>query len=155
MRFTVLFAALAIALLATGPVQAQTCDEQVVFETFPGTIVCRYVQGEFNCCASLDISVVVEGFSIVITETEWFQIGPCFCLCCFDSEVTVSGLAPGIYTVELWKAGPGGQLLVGSWDVDVDGEAPTFVETLYIPCVDTMVDDEVHSWGTIKALYRE
>jgi len=146
--------ALAIALFAVGSVQAQ-CDEQVWFDTPPGTIVCHHEQTEFNCCASLDISVNVDEFDILILEEEWYEIGPCYCLCCFDCEITIGGLAPGPYSVSIWKVRFDGSFYVGSWDVEVDGEAASLIETLYIPCSSTTVDpEEASSWGTIKALYR-
>ncbi len=154
MRFMTLIAALAIALLAPGLVQAQ-CDEQVAFETLPGTIVCSHTQTEFNCCASLDISVSIDEFDILIIEEVWFEIAPCYCLCCFDAEVTIGGLPPGLYSVSLWKFRLEGGEFVGSWEVEVDGESLAFVETIYTPCVETLVDPELpSSWGTIKALYR-
>jgi len=154
MRIVLFATALAIALLAAGSVQAQ-CDEQVLFDTLPGTIVCSHMQTEFNCCASLDISVGVDEFDILILEEEWYEINPCYCLCCFDAEITMGGLAPGLYSVSIWKIRFDGSYHVGSWDVEVAGEAAPLIETVYTPCVETTVDPELHaSWGTIKALYR-
>jgi hypothetical protein len=154
MRCVTLFAALAIALFAAGPILAQ-CDEQVLFDTPPGAIVCHHTQTEFNCCAWIDFSVNVDDFDILIVEEAMFEIGPCYCLCCFDNEITIGGLEPGTYSVSIWKIRFDGSEFVGTWDIDVDGESAPFLEAVYTPCVETTVDPELReSWGTIKALYR-
>ncbi len=155
MRYVNTIAVLATALLAVGSAQAQICDEQVIFDTDPGTIICHHTQTEFNCCAWIDFAVDVEGFSISIVEAEAYEDGPCYCNCCFDNEIVIGGLEPGLYAVSIWKIRLEGTGFVGTWEVEVDGQCAPFVETVYEPCVQTTVgDDSTWSWGTMKSLYR-
>ncbi|MCD4689826.1 hypothetical protein K8S17_00025 [bacterium] len=155
MRCVKITVVLAIALLTAGSVQAQMCYEQLVFETDPGTIICRHTQTEFNCCAWIDFAVDVDGFSISIVEAEAYESGPCYCNCCFDNEIVIGGLEPGLYSVTIWKVRLNGTEFVGVWEVQVAGQSDPFVETTYEPCVQTTVDDDfIWSWGTLKGLYR-
>ncbi len=155
MRYVSIIAVLATALLTAGSAQAQICDEQVIFDTDPGTIICHHTQTEFNCCAWIDFSVTITEFSISIVETEAYDDGPCYCNCCFDNEIVIGGLEPGLYAVTIWKIDLGGAEYVGTREVEVDGQSAPFIETTYEPCVQTTIDDDsLWSWGTIKALYR-
>ncbi len=155
MRCVNIIVVLAIAFLTAGSAQAQICDEQVIFETGPGTIICHHTQTEFNCCAWIDFAVDIEGFSISIEEAEAYESGPCYCNCCFDNEIVIGGLEPGLYAVSICKIRLGGPEFVGTWEIQVEGQSAPFVETTYEPCVQTTVDDDlIWSWGTMKALYR-
>ncbi|MBC8443440.1 hypothetical protein H8D79_01800 [PVC group bacterium] len=155
MRCVNIIVVLATALLTAGSAQAQICDEQVTFDTDPGTIICHHTQTEFNCCAWIDFSVTIMEFSISIVEREEYDDGPCYCNCCFDNEIVIGGLEPGLYVVTIWKIALGGAEYVGTWEVEVDGQSAPFVETTYEPCVQTTVgDDSMWSWGTIKSLYQ-
>lgn len=149
------FAIALVALLMLLPAASsfgQWCDEQVRFVTYDGTIEMHHSQAEYNCCAWIEFEVVQEEFEIDVFEWERFETGPCYCLCCFDLKVVIGGLEPGIYVVTLWKDG----LFYGSWEVPVEGFSAPFVETQYIPCVETGAPEiGMGSWGMIKALYRE
>jgi len=144
----------ALALLLSVPAGAQQCDEQVTFETGPGTIQVSHRQSMYNCCCEISFDVATEGYAIDITEYEELIAGGCDCLCCFDLEVQVSGLAPGIYTVRIVKNSEyGGEEVVGEWSVSVTGASDPAVRTAYVPCAASGADDET-TWGVIKALYR-
>jgi hypothetical protein len=148
-----------VTLLAVPQASAQECAEQVLFETGDGTIVVHHNEALFNCCASLDVEVTQDDWEIGVFEWEQFEVGPCFCMCCFSADASVSGLAPGDYSVSVWKVhdnfdGTWTYELVGTWIVGVDGYSAPGVEVSYIPCASTAIPDEPSSWGTIKALYR-
>jgi hypothetical protein len=157
---TTFFALTSAVLLLTAPsATAQECSEEVVIETFAGTIVVEHVEALFNCCAGLDVEVVQDGFEIGIFEWEVYDIGPCYCLCCFGAEATVAGLPPGDYSISVWKVhdnfdGTWTHELVGTWLVPVSGDSEPSVETSYAPCVETGALEPDWSWGTIKALFR-
>ena len=123
---TTFFATAAIVLLASLPLHAQECADEVLFETPDGSIVMRHVEALFNCCAGLTVEVTQEDHEIGIFEREYYEIGPCYCLCCFEVEASVSGLAPGDYSVSVWKVhdncdGTWTYELVGTWVVPVSG----------------------------------
>jgi len=149
----------AIVILATPPARAQECSEEVVLETFDGTIAMHHREARFNCCAYLEIEVVQEAFDIGIFEWEMFEEGPCYCLCCFAAEATIGGLPSGDYTVSVWKAyynfdGTWTHELAGTWIVPVSGHSTASVETSYEACIDTAIAEEETTWGVIKALFR-
>lgn len=149
----------AIAILATPPAWAQECSEEVVLETFDGTIVMHHREALFNCCAYLEIEVVQDAFEVGIFEWEMFEEGPCYCMCCFAAEATIRGLPSGDYTVSVWKVhdnfdGTWTHELVGTWIVPVSGHSTASVETSYEACIDTAIAEEPGTWGTIKALFR-
>lgn len=149
----------AVAILATPPAWAQECSEEVVLETFDGTIVMHHREALFNCCAYLEIEVEQDAFEVGIFEWEMFEEGPCYCLCCFAAEATISGLPSGDYALSVWKVhdnfdGTWTHELVGTWIVPVSGHSTASVETSYEPCVDTAIAEEPGTWGTIKALFR-
>ncbi len=149
----------AVAILATPPAWAQECSEEVVLETFAGTIVMHHREALFNCCAYLEIEVLQDSFDIGIFEWEMFEDGPCYCLCCFAADATISGLPSGDYNVSVWKLycnfdGTWTHELVGTWIVPVTGHSTASVETSYVPCIGTAIPEEPYSWGVIKALFR-
>ena len=148
-----------VVLLAVSLASAQVCEEEVVLETFDGTIVMHHQEALFNCCAYLEVEVLQDAFEVEILEWELFETTPCYCLCCFYAEATIAGLPPGDYTVSLWKVhdnlnGTWTHELVGSWTVTVSGYSEPSVDTAYEPCIDTAISWEPDSWGAIKALYR-
>ena len=73
----------------------------------------------------------------------------------------MSGLEPGEYLVRVWK---GYNNFDGTWTFElvheetviVDGHSMPGVQSSYIPCVETAIDEEPAetSWGVIKGLYR-
>ncbi len=159
MRTTFFAIVAAVVILAAPPAWAQECSEEVVFETFDGTIVMHHREALFNCCAYLEIEVVQDAFEVGIFEWEMFEAGPCYCLCCFAADATVSGLNPGDYAVSLWKVhdnfdGTWTHEFVDTWIVPVSGYSAPSVETSYEPCIDTAIPGEPSTWGLIKALYR-
>ena len=159
MRMTFFAVAAAIIVLAAPPTSAQECDEEVVLETFDGTIVMHHREARFNCCAYLEVEVLQDSFDIGIFEWEIFDAGPCFCLCCFAAGATISGLAPGDYSVSVWKVhdnfdGTWTHELVGTWGIPVTGSSAPSVETSYEACAETAIAEETGSWGIIKALFR-
>jgi hypothetical protein len=157
MRSTFAILVIAAALFSTAA--AQECAEEVTFQVGSGTIALYHHEARFNCCAWIDMEVTRGDFEIEIIERERFEEGPCYCLCCFDTGMTIGGLEPGDYTVEVWKAfWVGGDVwtyeLVGTWVIEVDGASDPFMDSFYIPCVETGADEFHSSWGTIKGLYR-
>ena len=155
--FFAIFAA--IVILATPPAWAQECSEEVVLETFDGTIVMHHREARFNCCAYLEVEVLQDAFDIGIFEWEMFEYGPCYCLCCFAADATISGLPPGDYTVSVWKAyynfdGTWTHELTGTWIIPVSGYSSLSIETSYEACVGTAIADGETTWGVIKALFR-
>jgi hypothetical protein len=154
MRAAVTVAALLAVLAASPLASAQWCDEEVLFDTSPGTIEITHLQSLYNCCCTVECDVIQDGFWIDVHEYERLIMGGCDCLCCFDVEVEIGGLEPGIYTVSIIKHTEfGGVELVGSWPVMVTGTGPAFLRTAYLPCNETGLPDET-TWGVIKALYR-
>jgi len=157
---TAFFAIVAIVvILAALPTWAQECSEEVVLETFEGTIVMHHLEALFNCCAYLEVEVVHDAFEIGIFEWEMFEAGPCYCLCCFAANATIGGLPPGDYAVSLWKAyynfdGTWTHELVGTWVIPVSGDSAPSLETSYEPCIFAGMAGEETTWGVIKALYR-
>ena len=157
---TAFFAIVAVVvILAAPPTWAQECSEEVVLETFDGTIVVHHLEALFNCCAYLEVEIVHDAFEIGIFEWEMFEAGPCYCLCCFAANATVGGLPPGDYAVSVWKAyynfdGTWTHELVGTWVIPVNGDSAPSLETSYEPCIDTGAADGETTWGTIKALFR-
>lgn len=155
-------AVLVIASALFSTAAAQECAEEVVFQVYDGTIALYHGETRFNCCAWIDVEVTQEGYDIGIVERERFELSPCYCLCCFDVAATIGGLDPGDYAVEVWKAyfvndGIWTYELVGTWVLGVEGSSDPFLESYYIPCVETGVDELIApptSWGTIKELYR-
>ena len=149
----------AVVILAALPTWAQECSEEVVLETFDGTIAMHHHEAQFNCCAYLEIEVVQDAFDIGIFEWEMFEDGPCYCLCCFAADATIRGLPPGDYTVSVWKVhdnfdGTWTHELAGTWVVPVSGYSAPSIETSYEACIDTAIAEELGSWGVIKALFR-
>ena len=149
----------AVVILATPPAWAQECSEEVVLETFDGTIVMHHREARFNCCAYLEIEVVQDAFEVGIFEWEMFEVGPCYCMCCFAAEATISGLPSGDYTVSVWKVhdnfdGTWTHELVGTWVIPVSGDSAPSLETSYEPCVFAGMAGEETTWGVIKALFR-
>lgn len=150
-----------IAVLPASFSSAQYCEEEVTFETSPGTLFMRHHEALFNCCAWLDVEVVTTTETIEFTEWEMFEDGACYCLCCFDAEATVGGLEPGEYTARVWKAMDN---FDGTWTLElaaeevvtIEGESEPLIETSYTPCVDTSAPGQPNemTWGTIKGLYR-
>ncbi|MFH1864760.1 MAG: hypothetical protein ABIK85_02630 [Candidatus Eisenbacteria bacterium] len=148
-----------VVVLVAFPAWAQECNEEVVLETFDGTVVMHHHEALFNCCLWLEVEVLQDAFEIGVFEWEMFDAGPCFCLCCFAADATISGLPPGDYTVSVWKVhdnfdGTWTHELVGTWTVPVSGYSVPSVETSYDACVDTAISEEPDSWGTIKALFQ-
>jgi hypothetical protein len=157
MRLSAFVLAILAALFSTSA--AQECAEEAVFDVFDGTIALTHTEARFNCCARIDVEVSQEGFDIEIVERERFEVGPCYCLCCFDVGAVIGGLDPGEYTVVLWKAYWVNEdiwtyELVGKWVLEVEGQSEPVIESYYIPCVETGAEDFRWSWGTIKELYR-
>lgn len=153
------FAILVIAAALFSTAAAQECAEEVTFDVYDGTIALYHSQTRFNCCAWIDVEVAQEGNDIEIVERERFETNPCYCLCCFDVAATIGGLDPGSYTVDIWKGyWVGGDVwtyeLVGTWVLEVEGNSDPFIESYYIPCVETGSDGFPSSWGTIKQMYR-
>ncbi len=150
---------LAVILVAIASIaSAQECEESVHIDVYDGTIEIHHIQARYNCCAWLDIEVVQDGYTIDVIEWERFEAGPCYCLCCFDSEVTIAGLDPGDYTVTVWKTynnfdGSWEFISAGTWTVRVEGNAQPSVIASYVPCAETGAPETVASWGVIKALY--
>jgi hypothetical protein len=157
---TAFFAAVAASVLLAAPLSpAQECSEDVSFETPPGAILMRHQEALFNCCAHIEVEVVLDGFELGIFEWEMFETTPCYCLCCFEVESSIAGLAPGDYSVSVWKVhdnfdGTWTHELVGTWPVAVTGYSAPSVASSFVPCVETAIAGEPDSWGTIKALYR-
>jgi hypothetical protein len=154
------FFAVAAVLLIAFPLSAQECSEEVVLETAPGAILMHHREALFNCCAYLEIEVTQDAFEIGIFEWEMFETTPCYCLCCFGVESTTAGLAPGDYSVSVWKVhdncnGTWTHELVGTWLITVEGYCEPSVTSTYVPCVESAIQGEPDSWGTIKALFRE
>jgi hypothetical protein len=154
MKVTFFATAAAVILLTMSPATAQECGEVVTFETAPGAFTMLHEEARFNCCAWLDVVVDQDGYEIDIREYEMFEIGPCFCLCCFETTASVSGLAAGEYTVTVRKMGTSGYEVLGPWVLEITGVSVPSVSTSYLPCDSTMIPDDDWSWGTIKALYR-
>lgn len=154
-----LISVLVVAAALLTPAAAQECAEEVVFEVYDGTIALYHRETRFNCCAWIDVEITQDGYDIAIVQRERFEISPCYCLCCFDVAATIGGLDPGDYTVELWKGyfvndDVWTYELVGTWVLEVAGDSDPFIESYYIPCVETGADELISSWGTIKELYR-
>jgi hypothetical protein len=151
-----------VLLLSAASSSAQICDEQISLVVSAGTIEISHTDVQFNCCAWIDMELAQGASLIEFTEREMFEVGPCFCVCCYDFDMAVGGLEPGEYTVRVWKAydnfdGTWTTVLAGEWVVTVQGSSPPFVRTEYLPCGETFVPDEGDArsgWGTIKALYR-
>ena len=147
--------AVLILLLMVSYSAAQTCDEDVLLETYDGTILVSHLQTLYNCCCDVDCEVFQDGFLIDIHEHEHLIAGGCDCLCCSDVEIEIAGLDPGDYTVSIFKhTEHAGVELVGTWSVTVTGSCPPLVVTTYRPCGETGAADEESTWGVIKALYR-
>jgi len=145
----------AAVLLAISPAAAEVCDEQVVLETFDGTILISHLETTYNCCCGVDSEVLQDGFTLDVHEYEHLIAGGCDCLCCSDVEIEIAGLDPGDYTVSIIKhTEHAGVEFVGTWYVTVSGSCPPLVQTLYRPCGETGAADEETTWGVIKALYR-
>jgi len=143
-------------LLGVVPLQAQVCDEEVLFEVSPGRIDVAHRQTEYNCCSWIEFEIVQEALDIDIYEREQLESGGCDCYCCFDLAVALGGLEPGDYTVRIWKNGEltgGVDVLLGEWVVPVEGGSPSLLMTAYIPCAASSGTAEIDSWGMIKALY--
>ena len=157
---TAFFAIVAAVVFLAAPLAwGQECSEEVVLETFNGTIVMHHREALFNCCAYLEVDIVHTPFEIDIVEWEMFEYGPCYCLCCFAADATISGLPAGDYSVSVWKAyynfdDTWTHELVGVWIVPVSGHSTASVETSYVPCIDTAISDEPSTWATIKTLFR-
>jgi hypothetical protein len=153
--------AVLLALVPLSSSRAQDCQEEVALETSPGTLSMYHHEAMFNCCAWLDVQVEAVPGSVEFTEWEQFEIGPCYCLCCFDASATVGGLEAGEYVTRVWKALNNGD---GTWNfvlaaedtLVIEGESPPSLVTSYLPWVETVTpeDSDGRSWGTIKALYR-
>ncbi|MFH1689236.1 MAG: hypothetical protein ABIE42_03230 [Candidatus Eisenbacteria bacterium] len=150
--FFAIFAA--AVLLVASPAWAQDCSEEVVLETFDGTILISHIEALYNCCCTVGSEVLRDGFWIDVHEYEHLTMGGCDCLCCFGVEVEIAGLESGVYTVSIIKHTEHGSVeLVGTWPVTVTGSCPPLIRTTYVPCDETGMADE-GTWGTIKALYR-
>ncbi len=150
----------AVAVLPASIASAQSCDEEVVFRALEGTIDIYHHEALFNCCAWIDVEVT-QSYEIDVIEWEQFENGPCYCLCCFDVMATIGGLEPGEYLVRVWKAlnnfdGTWTFELAAEETVVVDGLSPAYVQTGYIPCVESAIleDPAETTWGTIKGFYR-
>jgi len=161
MNRSVVVLAVLLAVLTCTPTAAQYCEEEVVFATSPGTLSMYHSEALFNCCAWLDIEAVTGPGNVEITEWEMFEFGPCYCLCCFDASATVAGLEPGEYAVKVWKAldnfdGTWEFVLAADDTLLIEGESAPYLETSYVPCVESGAADEPQrsTWGTIKSLYR-
>lgn len=155
MRTHTTAAVVLIVLFLVSLASAQTCDEEVRFETSDGTIEIYHLQTMYNCCCSVDSEVLQDGFWIDVHEYEHLIGGGCDCLCCFDIEIVIAGLAPGDYTLSIIKhTEHGGVELVGTWFVTVTGSCPPSLLTTYVPCSETGMADDETTWGMIKALYR-
>jgi hypothetical protein len=144
-----------LLLSLTALAGAQTCREQVFFDTPDGTIEITHTEALNNCCCTIEPQVLLEDYVLDVHEYEILEGGGCDCLCCFDIEVVVAGLEPGDYTVTIIKHTEyAGIEYLGPWIVTVTGECPPSVHSGFVPCVDTAVSDDEISWGVIKALYR-
>jgi hypothetical protein len=147
-------AAVLAVLLLVSLASAQTCDEEVIVETYDGTIAILHLQTLYNCCCNVGSDVIREGFVIDVHEHEFLIAGGCDCLCCSDVEVEIAGLPPGDYTINIYKhTEHGGVELVGTWYATVVGECPPLVQTTFWSCGETGTEDEL-TWSVIKALYR-
>ena len=64
------------------------------------TIQIVHRNATYNCCPDdIEVSLVVEGNVLNLTETEILTT-PCDCLCCYNIESTMVDLSPGIYLVQ-------------------------------------------------------
>jgi len=131
------------------------CEEEVVIDVAEGAIEVSHLQTMYNCCCTVEFSVVQEGFQIEIDEYEELVAGGCDCLCCLDTRTVITGLDPGEYELTIFKhTEHGGTELVGTWTVTVDGTSEPGVTSSFMPCDETEVTYDSFTWGVIKALFR-
>jgi len=82
--------------------QEQPCEDSIYAVVYDDVVTVYHLGAFYNCCATIEYSMTVAGDTIDLTESETFEFGPCYCLCCFDLSTDISGLAPGAYLVRVW-----------------------------------------------------
>jgi hypothetical protein len=128
---------------------AQT--ESIVIEQRADTVIVTNLAAWENCAAGFKITVVLQGNSVVITETDtvWQKAR---CMCHFDVSAALSGLAAGTYTVEIyrqyWKQfnyPEDKTALIGTatFDVVQPGASQHFVRTVQSDCYQVSSTDDV------------
>ncbi|KPJ60580.1 MAG: hypothetical protein AMJ46_06200 [Latescibacteria bacterium DG_63] len=134
------------------------CQDTVRAEVVGNTINVYHDQAEWNCCATMVFELIAVQDTFNLLEFETFEVGPCFCICCFDLLTSIAHVPPGDYLVRVLSGHTGevfGEIWVtvelGPW-----GE-PWLGETAQSPCGGWNVgaDDPASStWGRVKALFR-
>jgi len=134
------------------------CQDTVRAEAVGNTINVYHDQAEWNCCAEIvfDLHAVQDTFDLL--EFETFEVGPCWCICCFDLSASIVDVPLGEYLVRVINGHTGGVFAevwvtveIGPWD------EPSLGETAQSPCGGWSVGVEEpasSTWGRIKALYR-
>ncbi len=59
------------------------------------------INGGFNCCTEIDVSVDLSNQLIIIYERENLVDGGCRCLCLYDFEYEIRGISPGEYKLRI------------------------------------------------------
>lgn len=124
------------------------------------TIFVNHDQADMNCCSTLAISIVQDGFTVDFYEDETGDL--CVCMCCFNLEYEGHGFGPGHYLVRIWKASDPGYDFIGQGEVDVEGNGAGPVIGLAAKG-DCMAPQDVpnetpgvraKTWGGLRSLYR-
>jgi len=142
---------------------AQWCDPDVVTAWATGsTITVSHENAEFNCCMGIQFLLIPNDYMLDLYEVEFGM--PCFCTCCFDLITTIVDVAPGTYLVRVFDAVT--EEMYGQVWVTVegaDGARAGLGDTEQSPCggwpsavpdEQEGEEEELVSWGSIKALYR-
>jgi len=142
--------ALCVAALAGEP----PCLDSVRAQPSGSTILVYHDQAEWNCCATIEFSMVPAHDTLNVIETETFAVGPCHCNCCFDLSTSIVDLSPGTYLVRVLSSM--GEVF-GEVSVTVEvGQFtdPVLGESSQSPCGGWAIGKVNETWGYIKVLYR-
>ncbi|MBT3316579.1 hypothetical protein HN388_01225 [bacterium] len=150
MRYLLVFTLLAIPGFAQ-----EFCSDSFQTSISGSSLTIDHFEAVYNCCSIVTVEDNLQGSTLTLTEGE---IPPyCWCECCFTISTTVEDLPPGELIVNVIYFD------LGVWEVwdttviipDVGQSGSGFLADLWkSDCGETVVDDPIQSWGSVKALYR-
>ena len=141
-------------------------SDVITFELDPDTsaLSIEHRAAMYNCCPE-PVSYEVALTPGIITVTEIVGVEtPCDCICCFNLITEVTDIPPGFWTVRFnWLNQEDLQWWTEEFQVVVPGEGepgiPVLLDWEISDCLDTSAvpdpPDQVRSWDTLKAWYRE